>query len=585
MRRLCIVVVAVILTASNLSAQTGYKKKVVSFVDVVAAPASVGLSDRQKEYIASTVAKSVRMERFNYAPLPAPVIRTYADEAANAASASAEVLRPVIERTLAPGLLGILDINKEMLSTQNLSEADRNTFLATKAQSAGLSAVQLESILNSGFFYVPFVDRYRRTVARGEREIKNDEGKVVRIQRYTTYDHELKVGLLWFQLTVDRSNTPSVRYIATARGWSGSGVSRSEDQDDGTDTNADWSAFVQAVNVSAVNIGNESKKIEQFRLAGGITEVTTFGVKMNLGRREGVGLDDAYWVEEDVETEAGDIVKERRGFVKVRDIGDNRTDESAFTYAQTITGTDYSPGLSVSEIPMIGVNAVFGLASVPVRISTFDDRGPAFSLDDNLSFGLSVTEEVKNAVGPFAMFQAHIGNAAKVSELWVHAGAAVGFFSMEGKFYLPRLNSSGARIGTDSSNDIGASWTGYANLGLVKKFYFRRFGLVLQADLKYWRTTLTATGEDKRGNDLTYTLTQDLLGADVKTGLEVYLTPMLSLGAGAEYNFFPASTSWEAKATDTDNNDTVNSDVVGPDTRYSGLGVYLWVNYALPRLF
>lgn len=74
MRRLCIVVVAVILTASNLSAQTGYKKKVVSFVDVVAAPASVGLSDRQKEYIASTVAKSVRMERFNYAPLPAPVM-------------------------------------------------------------------------------------------------------------------------------------------------------------------------------------------------------------------------------------------------------------------------------------------------------------------------------------------------------------------------------------------------------------------------------------------------------------------------------------------------------------------------------
>jgi hypothetical protein len=62
-----------------------------------------------------------------------------------------ESVRPIVEKNLAPKLLELLDMNKELLSKENLSETERNTFLATKAKSAGLSASQLEAILNSGF--------------------------------------------------------------------------------------------------------------------------------------------------------------------------------------------------------------------------------------------------------------------------------------------------------------------------------------------------------------------------------------------------------------------------------------------------
>jgi hypothetical protein len=564
--------------------QSGYKKNVVSFVDYVAASASSGMSDRQKEYISTALSRSVRLDRFSYAALPGHVVRNFSAEAASASNVSAERIRSIVERTLAPEFLSILDINKELLSKQNLSEADRNTFLATKAQSAGLSASQLESILNSGFFYVPYVEYYKRNISRGERDIKNDEGKVIRKQKFTTFEHELKVGLLWFRLSVDRSNTPSVSYIGTAKGWRNDPVSRSDDQDDGTDGNADWEAFTSAVNVSALNVGNETKKMDEFTLSGGITEVSSFGVNLNLGTREGVGLDDSYWVEEDVEDEAGNIGKERRGFIKIRRVGNNRADESAFSYAQTITGSNYSPGLSVKEIPMIGINALFGLGSLPVKIAPFDNRATKFALSND-DFAVAVTGETKNAIGPFFWFQGNMAPGTSISELWLHAGAAIGFLSVEGKFYLPKYTSSGAFAGTDSSNDIGASLSGYANIGLVKKFYFRRFGLVLQADLKYWMTNLSATGKDKNDNDLTYSLTQDAFGIDTKIGLEIYLTPMLSIGGGAEYNMFPTSNSWTAKVTDKDNNDTKNSDAVGPDTKYSGLGIYLWINYALPSLF
>lgn len=584
MKKLIYAVLFSLLSSAVVFSQTGYKKKVVSFVDYVAVSASAGMSDRQKEYVSSALSRSVRFDRFSYAALPGHVVKNFSAEAASASNISAERIRGIVERTLAPEFLSILDINKELLSRQNLSEADRNTFLATKAQSAGLSASQLEAILNSGFFYVPYVEQYNRNTSRGERDVKNDQGKVVRKQKYTTYEHEIKVGLLWFKLSVDRTNNPAVMFIGTAKGWRDGAISRSEDQDDGVDGNADWEAFTDAVNVSAVNIGNETKRMDEFTLSGGITEVTSFGINLNLGTREGVGLDDSYWVEEDVEDESGNIAKERRGFVKVRRVGNNQSNESAFSYAQTITGSNYSPGLSVKEIPMIGINALFGLGSIPVKISPFDNRATKFSLSND-DFAVAVTSETKNAIGPFFWFQGNIARGTNISELWLHAGAAIGFMTIDGKFYLPKYTSSGVLAGTDSTNDIGASLSGYANFGLVKKFYFRRFGLVLQADVKYWMTYLSATGKDKNGNDLTYSLTQDAFGIDAKAGLEIYLTPMLSIGGGAEYNMFPTSNSWTAQVTDKDNNDTKNSDGVGPDTKYSGLGFYIWINYALPSLF
>jgi hypothetical protein len=584
MKNIIAAVIVVVLSSAMVFAQSGYKKKVVSYVNTVVVSPSAGLSTTQKEYISTTLSRSVQMERFGYAALPPATVERFAGEVSGISGTSSEQVRAIVERTLAPDLVTLLDINKELLSKQNLSEAERNTFLATKAQAAGLSASQLESILNSGFFYVPFVEHYARNTRRGERDIKNDEGKVVRKQKFTTYEHEMKIGLLWFKLNVDRANNASIAFVGAAKGWSSSPISRSEDQDDGEDGNADWEAFSSAVDVSAVNVGTATKRFDEFQLTGGVTEVTTFGVRLNLGTREGVGIDDSYWIEEMVEDEDGNVSKERRGFVKIRRVGNNRQDESAHSYAQTITGTNYSPGLTVKEIPMIGINAVFGLASLPVNIAPFDNRTTLFSLDKH-DFAVNVTSEVKNAFGPFVWFQGNIANGTNVSELWLQGGAAIGFLSIDGKFYLPEYNSIGVRTGTDSLNDIGASVSGYVNIGILKKYYFRRFGLVLQADLKYWMTYLSATGKDREDNDLTYVLSQDAFGMDAKLGLEMYITPMLSIGGGAEYNIFPTTNSWSATVTDKDNNDTKNRNAVGPDTKYSGLGFYLWFNYALPSLF
>ncbi|MFA6455775.1 MAG: hypothetical protein WCW40_03050 [Bacteroidota bacterium] len=581
-KRLTFLIIVLCMTVSFSNAQ--YKKKVVSYVNKVLVPSSYELSQQQTDHILTAISRSIKMERFNYASLPENVVGNFASEASVESSFSAEKVRSLIEKTLAPKFLELLDINKELLSQQRLTEAERNTFLATKAQSAGLSAAQLEAILNSGFFYVPYVEYYRHTAEQGYREEKNEKGKVVRTIPTITYRHLLKVALLWFQLNVDKSNTATVHYIGRANGWQASAIERGATRDADDVGDADWSTFADAANTSAINISNETKKIEQFRLTGTISETTLFGVTLNLGTREGAGLDDSYWVEELEETESGEIVKSRRGFVKIRDVGNNREDESATSYAQTITGTNYSPGLTVTEIPMIGLNAVFGVGSMPVNIKPFDKGTTTFGLSKH-DFTVHVTNETKSAFGPFLWVQGSMANSTRISELWFHAGASIGFISPEGKFYLKKYNSSGSITGTDSTNDIGLGLTGYANFGLVKKFYIRRIGLVLQADIKYWLTSLTASGSDNKGDNLDYSLTNDALGFDGRAGIEIYITPMLSIGAGAEYNIFANDNIWTASVKDKDKNETKNDNAVGPDTKYSGLGFYLWINYALPSLF
>jgi hypothetical protein len=558
-----------------------YKKKIVSYVDKVLVPSQFRFSSEETNYIKQAVAKSVSLERFNYAPLPENVVATFSAEASSLAKFSPEDVKPVLDRTLAPQLLRILDVNKELLSKQGLSETDRNTFLATKAKAAGLSADQLEAILNSGYFYIPFVEDYVHTVKSDVREEKDDKGKVTKKVPITAYTHEIKLGLLWYKLDVDRSNNASVAFVGRALGWKLSAMSRSEEKDDDKKDNVDWKAFQEVVDVSCKNIGLETTRMEAFKLVGGVTETSATGLRLSIGTREGVGLDDTYWIEEMEETESGQIIKSKRGFVKVRNVGDNKKDQSATSYAQVITGTNYSAGLDATELPLLGLNALISFTFFPVKVSPYNLAATVWDSARYNPFSMKINSESKAAIGGMVALQMSLAHATNISELWFHAGFNVGVTSIDGKFYVPKYQG-----GTDSL-DIGASLTGSINAGLLKKFYFRRYGFLLQADVKFSLLKMSASGKDPVDNsDITYKFTNGALGFDVRGGLETYITPALSFGVAVEYNLFGVVNSYNAVVSDKDNNDiTKKTDARGPDLSYGGLGYCVWVNYSIPSFF
>ncbi|HTP13647.1 MAG TPA: hypothetical protein VMM37_08445 [Bacteroidota bacterium] len=585
----CVTVLLCVTLAGVVESQV-YRKKVVSYVDMVLVPPQFPLTQYQRALIRKSVPEAMTLTRFNYAPLPEHVVAAFASASSTLATFTPENVRPIIEQTLAPPLVSILDINKELYSKQNLSETERNTFLATKAKAAGLSASELESILNSGYFYVPFVEKYVHTVKKDVREEKDQKGKVVKKVPYTKYSHELALGLLWYKVNVDEANNASVVYVGRVQGWKGFPVERSKEQDDDENGDADGSAFRDVVDVNCKNIALETKRMETFSLAGGVTEVSATGLRLSLGSREGVGLDDTFWIEEMEETDAGQIIKTKRGFVKVRQVGDNKRNESATSYAQVITGTNYSAGLSATELPLMGMNAIVSATVFPARISPFNTGAPVPAFltvpDSQYNFGFHVLSESRLAYGGMFGVQISLAHTANVSELWFHIGGTIGVTNVDGKFYVPHFDANKNIAGTDSA-DIGASLTGNITAGLVKKFYFRRYGFLLQADVKYSLLRMSASGKDETNkNDVSYKLTNGALGFDARAGLEIYMTPTLSVGFAAAYDLYGVTNSYTALVTDNNNNDiTKKTDVPGPDLRYGGLGYYVWVNYSLPSFF
>jgi hypothetical protein len=281
------------------------------------------------------------------------------------------------------------------------------------------------------------------------------------------------------------------------------------------------------------------------------------------------------------ETESGQIIKSKRGFVKVRNVGDNKKDQSATSYAQVITGTNYSAGLDATELPMIGLNALISLTSFPVKLSPYKLAATVWDSARFNPFSMKINSESKAAIGGTVALQMSLAHATNVSELWFHAGLNVGVTDIDGKFYVPKSQG-----GTDSL-DIGASLTGSINAGLLKKFYYRRYGFLLQADVKFSLLKMSASGKDPVDNrDITYKFTNGALGFDVRGGLETYITPALSFGFAAEYNLFGVVNSYNAVVSDNDNNDiTKKTDARGPDLSYGGLGYYVWVNYSIPSFF
>ncbi len=546
-------------------------------MDEVFTSSQYSFSSQQINYIKTAINKSVSLPRFTCLPLPDTMLVDFRNTLRTKSQFKSYEIQPLLEKTIAPKLLQILDSKKELLSKQNLTESERNTFLATKAKAAGLSAQQLEAILNSGFLYVPYVDYFNRTAEKKYREIKNDTGKVIKRIPYTLYNYSLRLGILWYQLQVE-NNSPKIVFIQDIQSEM---IQRSGEEDNNVETpTVENVLFKEVVNTSCSNLELETKRMEIFQLRGEVASADFFGVNVTLGKREGVKLDDTYWIEEDEEMPSGEIVKNKRGFVKIRNVADNNDDETAQSYGQIITGGNYSAGLSATELPLLGVNITIGATMLPYTLSTFFNPSQSFSLEKN-DFSIGVDSKISSTFGGMVSLQKNLANETGISEFWLTATGAVGVLDIDGKYYFHRTSP----ISIDSSNNVGFSLTGFGGLGLLKKFYIRRFGLLMQGEVRYAFTRISTTAKDELNkDDVEYILYHNTIGVVGKVGLEIYATPTVSFGVGAEYSIFSPSNTWSVSVDQGKTTLAKNSNAVGPEVNYSGLGFHLWLNYSLPSL-
>ena len=493
-----------------------YYDNVVLIGEMLRAP-----SEKNRKYFASLLEKEIKLARFYWESLPSEITSNFARVCLSKKYKSVDELKSDVEYYLAPELIKILDINKEMRALALVTEAERNSFIATKAKSLGISAEKVERIMNSGYVVVPFIKKY---LASRDTIVKVVDKKEKRVPAVRV---ALQGGLTLFRVNF-KDNQYSVKPEYEI-----------EDEDesifeikDGNIVAAEDTAFMNAV--SSIAFKFELTMRNLFKLYSPISEVGFNSVSFPLGRREGIGIDDGFNVIEMVEEPSGEIKPKNVGFVRVTKV------DARFSRAQIIIGGilwgKIERGMFVEERPRFPFDFVFGGFLSPVGIE-------AVKLGLRGQLGNGILREIDNDTleiishGKFGYagrfnVNFNIGRVSRsqISQLWLVLGGGAGIIPLKAKFF---------------GEDVKNATFGWLGLGLMKKFYFRRLALAFESNVVFSNFEFSIKKTD--GSDtVKYALSPSLwfFGITAGSGVEFVITPDVNIGGRVYYQATPKSNEW-----------------------------------------
>lgn len=75
-------------------------------------------------------------------------------------SPTIEQVKEIIDKNFAPMIIKILEIEKEMRTKEFVNRLERKNFLTTKAKEIGITADDLEKIMNAAYVIIAYIDKY-----------------------------------------------------------------------------------------------------------------------------------------------------------------------------------------------------------------------------------------------------------------------------------------------------------------------------------------------------------------------------------------------------------------------------------------
>ncbi|HPY01521.1 MAG TPA: hypothetical protein PLC51_10340, partial [Candidatus Marinimicrobia bacterium] len=139
------------LLSINLNAQSDrYTRKSVAFLDALMVTDSrIRLNPEDEKYLLAAIHNRIRIARFDYNPLPDIVRYTFKEQLRARGAVSESELVDLIEATIVPEIVKILDIEKEIRAQNLVDETQRNSFISLKAKELGITADQIEQVMNA----------------------------------------------------------------------------------------------------------------------------------------------------------------------------------------------------------------------------------------------------------------------------------------------------------------------------------------------------------------------------------------------------------------------------------------------------
>jgi hypothetical protein len=529
--------------------------------------------------ILDKVKQGISMKRFDYNPVPESFVTDFVNQA-NAvkippASPEAAMAQPgfggfgaprpadplldsitaVMERTVVPKILEIVDLAKEMRAGNLTSEQQRNSFMSDKAKTMGITMEDIDKVMNSAYIYIPLIRRFSETL------------------RDSAYTVSFEAGIIWFRISTKGEKAQAIPVVRKFTYSAGPGrMGKTYASSTGVIGYKEF-AFRSAVKNAVRNLVVATQEIPEFRLSGQVLERGFLNVSFDLGKNEGVHLDDKYHLVEFTEEPDGKISQKKNGWVMVTAVGDSNSKQGYKSKAQVIAGSPFT-GAVLSEYPRIPIDIVLkGKMFAFKNDSTHSPVDAANPLFDSL--------QMTNAYGAGIDAQINFGKYMGIPQLFFDIGFGIGFGSASGKLHIP--------LPIDVAEPPKLSSTGCMAFegSLVKKFYIGRFALMLQPTFTYQTVTVLSDKWNDGTDDKYFRATNSNLGFAANVGLEIALGAAVNFGLGAGYQLLGINKDWdlESKTGSGGSWSKVGSTYTNDlGLNYTGLTAQVYFTWSVPGL-
>ncbi|OGJ99309.1 MAG: hypothetical protein A2487_07710 [Candidatus Raymondbacteria bacterium RifOxyC12_full_50_8] len=470
-----------------------YERKSVTFIDALwLMDKSVrGMPGEYVGYTLEKIKEKLMMPRFDYNPLPQSFISDFVAQANAKEEITIDNIAEIMDKTIVPKILAIVDLNKELRAQNYTSEADRNSFYAIKAKEFGFSDVEIAKVMNSAFIFITVCKSYSGLTSGGQ------------------YKMLMDVGILWYRISTKGEKAQAklvVKKMTKSMGFAKEGKTFMKD---GKLVDHKEFAFRSCVKNAARNLLVATQEMPEFRLSGQVVEVDAGKVGFDLGKNEGLRADDKFRIAEFEESEDGSVKSTFNGWGVVSMVADSNSKEGYKSKAQIVAGEPMT-GSVLSEFPRIPID-------IAIKFRTFP--GVANSGDTTiLGMGMGLQLDARYNIGR------HFG----VNQLFAGVGYGLG-------------SAGEADIATYSD---GAS-VGQLDILLMKRFLVKRFTLGVEAGLASFSATASRGSIGAGAFSLSIDETFSGMGFFAGANAGFNLTPALIADLSIRFESATLASDWQ----------------------------------------
>lgn len=319
------------------------------------------------------------------------------------------------------------------------------------------------------------------------------------------------------------------------------------------------------------DFGSRLKAFEAFKLSGQVLDRNAGFVGIDIGAREGISVDDVFWVMEQRE-ENGKTVVEKGGWVMVRDVADSGSTEGYKSKAQAIGGRPYI-GAVLKEHPMMDLESALRFQKF---IYNTTDKGGENSVLRDL--------ELSDAYGGRLEIMGPIGRHKGISQLYLVLGGGFSLGSASGRIshyrtiQVPDPENPGGTVDSiveDTLHNITDVSAGHYDLSLMKRFYAKRVAFTFQTGFGYQHLNIKLDEtSDLLDTNTNYHLKTSQWGGFSNAFIELAVSPGFAVGGGVGYRYFGSNNDFKyRKRLDEEDADWETAEKItdGPTVNYNGM--------------